>query len=65
MCEANFPENFKRDTVAQIADRGYPVRQIVARLQGSNRSIDRRQKQFSPPETVIKEAHASANAIRC
>lgn len=64
MCEANFTENFKRDTVAQVADRGYPLREIVAPLGVSNRLIDRSQKRFSPPETAIKEAHTPANAIR-
>ncbi len=32
MSKANFTEDFKRDAVVQITERGYPVAEVAARL---------------------------------
>jgi transposase len=39
MGKANFSEDFKRDTVAQIVERGYPVAEVSHRLVAPRRSI--------------------------
>ncbi|MFG1347797.1 IS3 family transposase [Xanthobacter autotrophicus DSM 431] len=39
MGKANFAEDFKRDTVLQITERGYPVAEVAARLGISKYSL--------------------------
>jgi transposase len=34
MSGAKFTDEFKRDAVAQVEDRGYPVREVAERLGG-------------------------------
>ena len=57
-------EVFKRDAVAQVEDRGYPVREVAERLGVSTKSIYTWQKQFSRPAKVIQEVDAQADEIR-
>ena len=40
MSGAKFTDEFKRDAVAQVEDRGYPVREIAERLGVSTKSVD-------------------------
>ena len=58
MSGAQFTDAFKRDAVAQVADRGYPVREVAERLGISTTSIDIWHNQVSRPATGIK-------ALRC
>lgn len=48
MGKANFTEDFKRDAVLQITERGYPVEEVAARLgSASTRSTSGRSNRGS------------------
>jgi transposase len=64
MSASKFTDEFKRDAVAQVEDRGYPVCEVAARLGVSTKSIYTWQKQFSRPAKVIKEVDAQDCDIR-
>ena len=64
MSANKFTDEFKRDAVAQVEDRGYPVREVAERLGVSTKSIYTWQKQFSRPSKVIQEVDAQADEIR-
>ena len=46
MSGAKFTDEFKRDAVAQVVDRGYPVREVAERLGVSTKSIYTWQSSF-------------------
>ena len=58
-----FTEEFKRDAVAQVIDRGYSVQEVAERLGISTKSLYTWKKQFNkPPKERAKEsAHAKEN----
>ncbi len=60
MSANKFTDEFKRDTVAQVEDRGYPVRELGV----STKSIHTWQQQFSRPAKVIQGVDAQADEIR-
>lgn len=64
MSTNKFTDEFKRDAVAQVEDRGYPVREVAERLGVSTKSIYTWQKQFSRPAKVIQAVDAQADEIR-
>ena len=64
MSGAKFTDEFKRDAVAQVEDRGYPVRKVAERLGVSTKSIYTWQRLFSRPAKVIKAVDAQADEIR-
>jgi transposase len=64
MSEAEFTDEFQRDAVAQVEDRGYPVGEVAERLSVSTKSIYTWQKLFSRPVKVIKKLDAQADEIR-
>jgi transposase len=64
MSGAKFTDEFKRDAVTQVEDRGYPVRELAERLGVRTESIYTWQKQFSRPAKVIQEVDAQADEIR-
>ena len=64
MSGAKFTDEFKRDAVAQLEDRGYPVREVAERLGVSTKSIYTWQRLFSRPAKVIKAVDAQADEIR-
>lgn len=47
MGKGNFTEDFKRDAVAQITERGYPVAEVSKRLGVSHHSLYAWKKKFS------------------
>lgn len=47
MGKANFSDEFKRDAVAQIAERGYPVSEVSQRLGVSQHSLYEWKKKFA------------------
>lgn len=47
-----FNDDFKKDAVSQIVDRGYTVREVSERLGISTKSLYRWKAQFSKPEQV-------------
>jgi transposase len=49
MGKANFSDDFKRDAVAQITERGYPVAEVSQRLGVSPHSLYAWMKKFSLP----------------
>ena len=52
MGKANFTEDFKRDAVLQITERGYPVAEVAARLGISKYSLYEWKKHYSKPVSV-------------
>jgi transposase len=48
MSRAKFTDEFKCDSVAQVVDRGYLVREVAERLRVSTKSIYIWQRLFSP-----------------
>lgn len=64
MSTNKFTDEFKRDAVAQVVDRGYPAREVAERLGISTKSIYTWPKQFSRPAKVIQEVDAQADEIR-
>ena len=59
-----FTDEFKRDAVAQVVDRGYPVREVADRLGISTKSLYTWQRLYSRPAKAIQEADAQADEIR-
>ena len=51
MSKSNFSEEFKRDAVRQITQRGYPVSEVSKRLGVSTHSLYAWKKQFSDAPT--------------
>jgi len=49
MSKFNFSDDFKRDAVAQITERGYPVAEVSKRLGVSPHSLYAWKKKFSQP----------------
>ncbi|MFN7321326.1 MAG: transposase, partial [Methylobacterium sp.] len=49
MGKANFPEDFKRDAVLPITERGYPVAEVAARLGISKYSLYEWKKRYAKP----------------
>ena len=49
MGTARFSDDFKRDAVAQITERGYPVAEVSQRLGVSQHSLYAWKKKFSQP----------------
>lgn len=49
MSKVKFSDDFKRDAVRQITDRGYPVSEVSKRLGVSTHSLYAWKKQFSQP----------------
>jgi len=47
MGKANFSDDFKRDAVAQITDRGYPVAEVSQRLGVSQHSLYAWKRKFA------------------
>jgi transposase len=64
MSAITFTDEFKRDAVAQVVDRGYPVREVAERLGVSTKSIYTWQRLFSRPAKVVQEVDAQADEIR-
>ena len=49
MGKANFNDDFERDTVAQVTERGYPVVEVSKRLGVSPHSLYAWKKRYSQP----------------
>jgi transposase len=49
MGKANFSDDFKRDAVAQITERGYPVAEVSQRLGVSPHSLYALKRKYSQP----------------
>lgn len=64
MSTNTFTDEFKREAVAQVEDRGYPVRAVAERSGASTESISTWQQQFSRPAKVIQEVDARGDERR-
>ena len=49
MAKSNFSDDFKRDAVAQITERGYPIAEVSRRLGVSQHSLYAWKKKFASP----------------
>ena len=49
MGKVNFSEDFKRDAVAQITERGYPVAEVSKRLGVSQHSLYAWKRKYAQP----------------
>ncbi len=60
MGNARFSDEFKRDAVRQITERGYPVAEVSQRLGVSQHSLYEWRKKFSKPAGRSSEDGQSA-----
>lgn len=59
-----FTEEFKRDAVAQVVDRGYAVSEVAKRLGISTKSLYTWRAQFSKPAKVLSDEAALTAELR-
>lgn len=59
MGKANFTDDFKRDAVVQITERGYPVAEVAARLGISKYSLYDWKKRYAKPATGRDDEQAA------
>jgi transposase len=64
MGNARFSDEFKRDAVRQITERGYPVAEVSQRLGVSQHSLYELRKKFSKPVTGSGEDDQAAEVRR-
>ena len=55
MSKSNFSEDFKRDAVRQITERGYPVAEVSQRLGVSQHSLYEWKKKFATPNAKVSD----------
>jgi transposase len=59
MSKANFTEDFKRDAVLPITERGYPVAEVAARLGISKYSLYEWKKRYAKPAAARDDEQAA------
>jgi transposase len=59
-----FSDAFKKDAVMQVVDRGYPVKEVAARLGISTKSLYTWRAEFSKPDKVRRDDGALAAELR-
>ena len=59
-----YTEEFKRDAVAQITDRGYSTKEVAERLGVCTKSLYDWKRQFSKPSKERKQEAADSTEIR-
>lgn len=59
MRSGNFSDEFKRDAVAQITERGYPVAEVSKRLGVSQHSLYAWRRKFSKPSVSTDDDQAA------
>lgn len=64
MTGIRFTDEFKRDAVAQVVDRGYSVAEVSERLGISTKSLYAWRTQFSQPRKQITEVTEQVAEIR-
>ena len=64
MGKANFSDDFKRDAVAQITERGYPVAEVSKRLGVSPHSLYEWKRKFSASVSVSADDGKDAEIRR-
>lgn len=64
MSGIRFTDEFKRDAVAQVVDRGYSIAEVSERLGISTKSLYTWKAQFSPPCKQLNENTKQAAEVR-
>ena len=64
MSGLRFSDDFKKDAVSQVTDRGYSVREVAERLGISTKSLYTWKAQFSKPGKVIDNEAVLASELR-
>jgi len=64
MSSTNFSDDFKRDAVAQITERGYPVREVAERLGVSQYSLYSWKKKFAKASSGDAEKEAEIRRLK-
>ena len=64
MGNANFTDDFKRDAVLQITERGYPVAEVAARLGISKYSLYEWRKRYGKPAVTARDDEQAAEVRR-
>jgi transposase len=64
MVKGNFSEDFKRDAVLQITERGYPVAEVAARLGISKYSLYEWKKRYAKPAAAARDDDQAAEVRR-
>jgi transposase len=59
MGKGNFSDDFKRDAVRQITERGYPVAEVSQRLGVSSHSLYAWKRKFSKPSGLGEDDQAA------
>ena len=59
-----YTEEFKRDAVAQVTDRGYSVKEVAERLGVCTKSLYDWKRQFHKPPKERKQGAADSAEIR-
>lgn len=59
-----FTDEFKKDAVAQVVDRGYAVSEVAKRLGISTKSLYTWRTQFSKPVKVLSDEAALSAELR-
>lgn len=63
MGKANFTEDFKRDAVLQVTERGYPVAEVAARLGISKYSLYEWKKRYAKPAAATSTTLGATGRI--
>ena len=64
MAKVNYTEEFQRDAVRQVTERGYPVAEVASRLGASGHSIYAWIKKLSGDPAVTKQSDESSEVRR-
>ena len=64
MGKGNFSDEFKRDAVSQIVDRGYPVSEVSERLGVSQHSLYAWKRKFATGAPVSEEKDAEIRRLK-
>jgi len=64
MGTGNFTDDFKRDAVAQITERGYPVKEVSERLGVSKHSLYAWKRKFAKPASDDIEKDAEIRRLK-
>tara|TARA_R110000803_G_scaffold33057_3_gene72526 strand:+ start:226 stop:513 length:288 start_codon:yes stop_codon:yes gene_type:complete len=62
--QIRFSDEFKKDAVSQVVDRGYSVKDVAERLGISTKSLYTWKAQFSKPDKVRDDEIALSSELR-
>lgn len=65
MGTGNFTDDFKRDAVAQITERGYPVSEVPDRLGVSKHALSAGKRKFTKAASGDGEKDAEIRRLKC